>query len=163
MNFQFRPDLVKADHRLPFECVALLLQGGGALGAYQGGVYEALAEADIHPNWIAGISIGAINAAIIAGNPPNSRVDRLREFWMQVTSSAPWDWSRNPFVDLGRRRRRTQSPQSNERQSGCRVRRNRILLCACRDALAATGRVARGDQLLRYQAPQAHAGALGGF
>jgi NTE family protein len=102
MNFQFRPDLVKANHRLPFECVALLLQGGGALGAYQGGVYEALAEADIHPNWIAGISIGAINAAIIAGNPPNSRVDRLREFWMQVTSSAPWDWSRNPFVDLAR-------------------------------------------------------------
>src|SRR6476646_1107669 len=102
MNFQFRPDLVKTNHRLPFECVALLLQGGGALGAYQGGAYEALAEADIHPNWIAGISIGAINAAIIAGNPPNSRVDRLREFWMQVTSSAPWDWSRNPFVDLAR-------------------------------------------------------------
>ena len=102
MNFQVRSDLVKTNHRLPFECVALLLQGGGALGAYQGGVYEALAEADIHPNWIAGISIGAINAAIIAGNPPNSRVDRLREFWTQVTSSAPWDWSRNPFVDLAR-------------------------------------------------------------
>jgi len=102
MNFQVRSDLVKTNHRLPFECVALLLQGGGALGAYQGGVYEALAEADIHPNWIAGISIGAINAAIIAGNPPNSRVDRLREFWMQVTSSAPWDFSRNPFVDLAR-------------------------------------------------------------
>ena len=102
MNFQVRSDLVKTNHRLPFECVALLLQGGGALGAYQGGVYEALTEADIHPNWIAGISIGAINAAIIAGNPPNSRVDRLREFWMQVTSSAPWDWSRNPFVDLAR-------------------------------------------------------------
>ena len=83
MNFQLRPDLVKANHRLPFECVALLLQGGGALGAYQGGVYEALAEADIHPNWIAGISIGAINAAIIAGNPPDARVDRLREFWMR--------------------------------------------------------------------------------
>ena len=102
MNFQIRSDLVKTNHRLPFECVTLLLQGGGALGAYQGGVYEALTEADIHPNWIAGISIGAINAAIIAGNPPNSRVDRLREFWMQVTSSAPWDWSRNPFVDLAR-------------------------------------------------------------
>src|SRR6476619_5987361 len=100
MNFQVRSDLVKTNHRLPFECVALLLQGGGALGAYQGGVYEALAEADIHPNWIAGISIGAINAAIIAGNPPNSRIDRLREFWTQVTSSAPWDWSANPFVDL---------------------------------------------------------------
>jgi NTE family protein len=102
MNFQLRTDLVKANHRLPFECVALLLRGDGALGAYQGGVYEALAETDTHPNWIAGISVGAINAAIIACNPPNSRVDRLREFWMQVTSSAPWDWSNNPFVDLAR-------------------------------------------------------------
>jgi NTE family protein len=102
MNFQLRPHLTTAERRLPFDCVALLLQGGGALGAYQGGVYEALAEADIHPNWIAGISIGAINAAIIAGNPPNSRVDRLREFWTHVTSSAPWDWSANPFGDLAR-------------------------------------------------------------
>jgi len=78
----------------------LLLQGGGALGAYQGGVYEALAEAGIHPDWIAGISIGAINAAIIAGNPPESRVDRLREFWTLVTSSGPWPWSGTPFVEL---------------------------------------------------------------
>src|SRR5580704_19533608 len=53
---------------LPFECIALLLQGGGALGAYQAGVYEALAEANLHPDWVVGISIGAINAAIIAGN-----------------------------------------------------------------------------------------------
>jgi NTE family protein len=97
MNFQLQPQLAAAKRQLPFECVALLLQGGGALGAYQGGVYEALVEADIHPNWIAGISIGAINAAILAGNPPNSRVDRLREFWMQVTSTAPWDWSGNPL------------------------------------------------------------------
>jgi NTE family protein len=102
MNFQPRPHLTKAEQRLPFECVALLLQGGGALGAYQGGVYEALAEANIHPDWIAGISIGAINGAIIAGNPPHSRVDRLREFWTQVTSSAPWDWLGNPFGDLAR-------------------------------------------------------------
>ncbi len=99
MNFQIRPHLATAERRLPFECVALLLQGGGALGAYQGGVYEALAEAGIHPDWIAGISIGAINAAIIAGNPPNARVDRLREFWTQVTSNGPWEWSVNPFVD----------------------------------------------------------------
>ena len=63
----------------------MVLQGGGALGAYQAGVYEALSEAGIYPNWIAGISIGAINAAIIAGNAPNDRVDRLREFWTQVT------------------------------------------------------------------------------
>jgi NTE family protein len=102
MNFQLRPHLATAERRLPFECVALLLQGGGALGAYQGGVYEALAESNIHPDWIAGISIGAINGAIIAGNPPNSRVDRLREFWTQVTSSAAWDWTNNPFVDFSR-------------------------------------------------------------
>jgi NTE family protein len=56
--------------RLPFETVALVLQGGGALGAYQVGVYEALAEAGIEPDWIAGVSIGAIKAALIAGNPP---------------------------------------------------------------------------------------------
>ncbi|MBV9456013.1 MAG: DUF3734 domain-containing protein [Bradyrhizobium sp.] len=102
MNFQLRPHLMTAERRLPFECVTLLLQGGGALGAYQGGVYEALAEADIHPDWVAGISIGAINAAIIAGNPPNSRVERLRQFWARVTSSAPWDWLGNPFGDLAR-------------------------------------------------------------
>ena len=102
MNFQLRPHLTTAERRLPFECATLLLQGGGALGAYQGGVYEALAEADIHPDWVAGISIGAINAAIIAGNPPNTRVDRLQEFWTHVTSSAPWDWLGNPFGDLAR-------------------------------------------------------------
>src|SRR6201993_741051 len=84
MNFQLRPHLTAAERRLPFECVTLLLQGGGALGAYQGGVYEALAEANIHPDWVAGISIGAINGAIIAGSPPNCRVERLREFWTQV-------------------------------------------------------------------------------
>ena len=66
--------------RPPFECIALLLQGGGALGSYQAGVYEALAEADLHPDWVAGISIGAINSALIAGNPPEARVDRLRTF-----------------------------------------------------------------------------------
>jgi NTE family protein len=72
---------------IPFEQVALLLQGGGALGAYQAGVYEALAEADLHPDWVAGISIGAINSAIIAGNPPKRRVDALREFWHTVSIS----------------------------------------------------------------------------
>jgi len=99
MNFQLRPHHATAEGRLPFECVALLLQGGGALGAYQGGVYEALAEANVHPDWIAGISIGAINAAIIAGNPPNSRIDRLREFWTQATSNGLWDWSGSCFPD----------------------------------------------------------------
>jgi NTE family protein len=77
--------------RPPFERIALALQGGGALGAYQGGVYQALTEADLHPDWVAGISIGAINAAIIAGNPPASRVDKLREFW-ELISSPRMQW-----------------------------------------------------------------------
>jgi NTE family protein len=72
--------------RLPYDCVALVLQGGGALGAYQAGVFEGLAEAGIEPHWVAGISIGAINAALIAGNPPELRVQRLREFWQTVTA-----------------------------------------------------------------------------
>jgi NTE family protein len=71
--------------RPPFERIALVLQGGGALGAYQGGVYQALTEADLHPDLVAGISIGAINCAIIAGNPPEYRVQRLRSFWEQVS------------------------------------------------------------------------------
>ncbi len=92
MNTQVKPRIATAERHLSFECVALVLQGGGARGAYQGGVYEALAEANIHPDWIAGISIGAINAAIIAGNRPQDRVSRLREFWTHATSSAPWHW-----------------------------------------------------------------------
>src|SRR5499425_2046145 len=76
-----------ATQRPPFERVALILQGGGALGAYQAGVYQALAEAKLHPNWVAGISIGAINAAIIAGNASHKRVDRLRDFWETVSTS----------------------------------------------------------------------------
>lgn len=71
--------------RPPFERIALLLQGGGALGSYQAGVYQALAEAGLHPDWVAGISIGAINSALIAGNPPEKRVDQLRAFWETVT------------------------------------------------------------------------------
>jgi NTE family protein len=71
--------------------IALVLQGGGALGSYQAGVYEALAEHGYQPDWVAGISIGAINSAIIAGNAPEERVARLRAFWDQVSSpSASW-------------------------------------------------------------------------
>ena len=87
--------------RPPFERIALLLQGGGALGAYQGGVYEGLAEAGLHPDWTAGISIGAINAALIAGNPPEQRVEKLRQFWELVAHSAA---TSIPGVNLRRRR-----------------------------------------------------------
>lgn len=74
---------------------ALVLQGGGALGAYQAGVFAALSETELEPHWIAGVSIGAINAALIAGNAPEHRVDRLREFWHLVSSGPsqrlpPW-------------------------------------------------------------------------
>ena len=72
--------------RSGFEQTVLLLQGGGALGSYQAGVYQALAEADLHPDWVAGISIGAVNAALIAGNPPEKRVEKLREFWEAVST-----------------------------------------------------------------------------
>lgn len=72
----------------PYETIALMLQGGGALGAYQAGVYQGLNEAGIHPNWIAGISIGALNTAIIAGNAPKDRVPRLREFWETICQPA---------------------------------------------------------------------------
>jgi NTE family protein len=83
----------KLHDRPPFECIALLLQGGGALGAYQGGVYEALAEAGLHPDWVAGISIGAINSAIIAGNAPEERVKKLRQFWEGVSADPRWMWN----------------------------------------------------------------------
>lgn len=84
-----------------YETIALVLQGGGALGSYQAGVYQGLHEAGIRPNWIAGISIGSINAAIIAGSPPDERVERLRGFWETICrptgfSALPWGeaWAR---------------------------------------------------------------------
>src|SRR6202048_4480517 len=89
-------ELHAKSHRLstrpPFECIALLLQGGGALGSYQAGVYEALAEADLHPDWVAGISIGALHSAIIAGNAPAERVAKLRAFWEGITANPLLDW-----------------------------------------------------------------------
>ena len=72
----------------PHQETVLVLQGGGALGAYQAGVFEALSEVYREPSWLAGISIGAINSALIAGNPPDQRVARLREFWSLVSSSS---------------------------------------------------------------------------
>jgi NTE family protein len=80
-----RPSRAPSAH--PNEDCILVLQGGGALGAYQAGVFESLGKVYREPNWVAGISIGAINAALIAGNPAHARVDRLREFWELVSSS----------------------------------------------------------------------------
>ncbi len=78
----------------------LVLQGGGALGSYQAGAYQALCHHDFEPDWVAGISIGAINAAIIAGNPREKRVGRLKEFWDMVSAPVPW----NPVTKSDRAR-----------------------------------------------------------
>ncbi|MDB5930707.1 MAG: hypothetical protein JWR60_2414 [Polaromonas sp.] len=97
---------VKKPCGTPFDSIALLLQGGGALGSYQAGVYEKLLEAGVEPTWIAGISIGAINSAIIAGNARQDRVARLRDFWELV--SEPGDnglcryWAGLPLPDAAR-------------------------------------------------------------
>ena len=87
--------------------IALVLQGGGALGAYQAGVYQALHEANIEPDWVSGVSIGAINAAIIAGNPPHSRLDRLRTFWERITNRRVWLFT--PDGDIYRKARNATS------------------------------------------------------
>src|SRR3569832_1657776 len=73
--------------------IALVLQGGGALGAYQVGVYQALHEAGIEPDWVTGVSIGAINSAIIAGNKPDKRLDALRVFWERITNRKIWHYT----------------------------------------------------------------------
>ncbi|MDY0329543.1 MAG: patatin-like phospholipase family protein [Thiomonas sp.] len=90
-----RADAVLAQVR-NYDRIALVLQGGGALGAYQCGVVEALEDCGVHPHWVAGISIGSINAALIAGNPPGERTAALRAFWETVTQqpllpTLPWE------------------------------------------------------------------------
>jgi NTE family protein len=89
------------------ERIALVLQGGGALGAYQAGVYQALHEADIEPDWVSGVSIGAINSAIIAGNSRRRRLDRLRTFWDRITERKIWSFT--PDGDAFRKARNVAS------------------------------------------------------
>src|SRR5882757_9817794 len=114
----------------------LVLQGGGALGSYQAGAYQALCHNGFMPEWVAGISIGAINAAIIAGNPPEKRVGRLKEFWEMVSAPVPW----NPVTKGDRGR-----SLFNETSAA---------LAAGQSAVA---------ELLRHRAASCDAGAAGGF
>src|SRR5271165_4965244 len=90
-----------------FERIALVLSGGGALGAYQAGTYAALEKCGVRPNWIAGTAIGAINAAIIAGNLPHERVPRLRQFWRELSKRAtarrprgPAQWAKSAITSF---------------------------------------------------------------
>jgi NTE family protein len=87
--------------------IALVLQGGGALGAYQAGVYQAMHEAGVEPDWVSGVSIGAINSAIIAGNPPNRRLRQLRAFWERITERKIWAFT--PDGDVFRKARNATS------------------------------------------------------
>jgi len=87
--------------------VALVLQGGGALGAYQAGVYQALHEAGLEPDWVSGVSIGAINSALIAGNPPERRLERLHAFWDRITARKVWHYT--PDGDIYRQARNAMS------------------------------------------------------
>ena len=95
-----RPTVVAREQRNPENRAAskrqtvLVFQGGGALGAYQAGVYQALHQAGVEPDWIIGTSIGAINASLIVGNEPENRLDRLEEFWRRMR--------RKEFFGLGR-------------------------------------------------------------
>ena len=86
-----------------YDQTVLVLQGGGALGSYQGGAFEVLHEAGIRPDWVAGISIGAVNAALIVGNPPEHRVSALKSFWSAISTAAPTSFLMgfNPFFDAG--------------------------------------------------------------
>jgi NTE family protein len=94
-----RPRSVQSE--LPGQIV-LVLQGGGALGSYQAGVYQGLQEAGIEPDWIIGTSIGAINASLIAGNEPTRRLERLNEFWSRVQRVPHWSF-RGAFPGFGER------------------------------------------------------------
>src|SRR5579859_7528947 len=87
--------------------IALVLQGGGALGAYQAGVYQAMHEAGVEPDWVSGVSIGAINSAIIAGNPPKHRLRQLRAFCDLITARKIWAF--RPDGDVVRKARNAQS------------------------------------------------------
>ena len=98
-------DIATAAGWRPDRCnrVALVLQGGGALGAYQAGVYQALHEDGMEPDWVCGVSIGAINSAIIAGNPPEERLKKLKIFWDRITDRKVWHYT--PDGDVYRKAR----------------------------------------------------------
>jgi NTE family protein len=89
-----------SSHGGKFDHTVLILQGGGALGAYQAGLYAGLSEAGVAPDWIAGVSIGGINAALIAGNPPERRAERLSEFWEGISANSPF--MPPPYMELMR-------------------------------------------------------------
>ncbi len=160
MNAHHKPhDLRSPGKTLPGQ-VVLVLQGGGALGSYQAGVYQALHEAGIEPDWIIGTSIGAINASLIAGNAPENRLPRLQEFWKRMEQRPVWSfpgafpgfndklsyWS--TVTERHLRLLQTQSAGPRRQRLSARRRAGRILLHrAARADPARTGRFRSGQQL----------------
>ena len=150
---------------LPFERVALVLQGGGALGAYQAGVYQAIHEAKIDVHWLCGTSIGAINGALIAGNPPDKRVERLRDFWETVTKpplripNLPW-FTELPWNGNGHARFWT-----NKISAFATMVHGAPGFFSPRPfpPVNSTAEDPETGQLLRHHAAEGHAGAAGGF
>src|SRR6516164_391699 len=158
---QFIKPLLKSHRELnrpPFDCIALVLQGGGALGAFQAGVYQGLAEANLHPDWVAGISIGAINAALIAGNAPEARLEKLRAFWEQVTTQLLFD----PFgIAHYWLRGDTGHVFLNRFRAGATLLEGApgFFQAANSAALLRGAGYGRGHQLVRHRAVAQHAGA----
>ena len=109
---------------LAYPRVALVLQGGGALGSYQAGVIEGLYEVGISPNWVAGISIGALNCALMAGNAPKHRVGKLKEFWETIcrppSLAATAVSTMFDMFGPGAQALRTYTQNQTERMLGCR-------------------------------------------
>ena len=138
-----------------------MLQGGGALGAYLGMVTQALAEANLHPDWVAGIFIGAINSALIAGNPPEKRVERLREFW-ETVSNSPVGIPYFPEPKL-EERAHPQHRQSAALMEHTPLRRAQFLQTPAAAALPLSVDENRSSELLRYYSSQGHTRTLGGF
>ena len=159
MNVQSQKDFRTAERRLPFESVALVLQGGGALGAYQAGVYEALSEADIHPDWVAGVSIGAINSAIIAGNEPAERVAKLRSFWREITANPLLDWAAAAHALAPKGNLSARALQPIQCGLGGHRRCPGLFQSAAVRSLAAPGRLPRWHEFLRHQPSQEDSGA----
>ena len=126
------PDQWSGCNGLPGQ-VVLVFQGGGALGSYQAGVYQALHEANIEPDWIIGTSIGAINASLIAGNRRGDRIPKLREFWKRVETNSTWGFSgvSPPAFPMLSRIGRSWSAvflrSSNRKRSSHRFRPRRVL------------------------------------
>ncbi len=89
MKVEWKANRKNTALRRAHDRIALVLQGGGALGAYQAGAFEELAASECEPDWVVGVSIGAVNAAIIAGNPPAKRIERLTDFWHRISSGTP--------------------------------------------------------------------------